>query len=152
MDAVPERATLLPLLFKQSKTSDFTASLTHAWGYYTVLKGTSAPLVFAVERSYPITYRDFPPPALIPPFLDRFAEEFGTPAQLCRRLGQFPIDAACAASWRDLWIAFWAEAEPRFSHLLTWAIPPEARPMIPARYHRVFAADDLEIYSRDMRE
>ena len=38
IDAVPERATLLPLLFKHSKTSDFTASLTHAWGYYTVAK------------------------------------------------------------------------------------------------------------------
>jgi hypothetical protein len=148
MDAVPARATLLPLLFKQRKTSDFTASLTHGWGYYTVLKDTSAPLVFAVERSYPITYNPFPPRALIPPFLDQFAELWGTPAQVCRRLRQFPIDAACTAAWRDLWNAFWGEAEPRFSHVLTWAIPPEARPMIPARYHRVFAAGELEIYSR----
>ena len=61
MDAVPARATLLPLLFEKSKTSDFTASLTHAWGYYTVAKNTSAPLVYAMERSYPIIYRDFPP-------------------------------------------------------------------------------------------
>jgi hypothetical protein len=149
IDAVPERATLLPLLFEHRKTSDFTASLTHAWGYYTVAKSTSAPLVFGVERSYPITYRDFPPRALIPPALDRFAEKFGTPAQVCKLLRQFPIDAACFAAWREVWSAFWRQAEPRFSHVLTWAIPPEARPIIPGRYQRVFAAGDLEIYARD---
>ena len=90
MEAVPARARLLPLLFKQSKTSDFTASLTHAWGYYTVEKDTSAPLVFAVERSYPITYREFPPRRLIPPALDQFAERNGTPAQVCKTLRQEP--------------------------------------------------------------
>jgi hypothetical protein len=147
MDAVPARATLLPLMFKRSKTSTFTASLTHAWGYYTVLRDTAAPLVFAVERSYPITYREFPPRALIPPALDRFAELRGTPAQVCRSLGRWPVDAACTAAWRELWNGFWREAEPRFSHLLTWAIPPEARPMIPERYHRIFAAGDLEVYA-----
>jgi len=152
VNAVPEGATLLPLLFKQSKTSDFTASLTHAWGYYTMAKDTSAPLVFAVERSYPITYREFPPGKLIPPALDQFAERHGTPAQVCKILRQIPVDAACTAAWRDLWSGFWQEAEPRFSHLLTWAIPAEARPMIPARYHRVFSKGDLEIYARQDRE
>jgi hypothetical protein len=151
MEAVPARASLLPLLFKQGKTSDFTASLTHAWGYYTVAKDTSAPLVFAVERSYPITYREFPPRALIPPALDQFAERNGTAAQVCQRLRQAPDDAACAAAWRALWAGFWREAEPRFSHLLTWAIPAEARPMIPAVYQRVFAAGELEIYAREAR-
>lgn len=148
MDAVPAQATLLPLLFKHRKTSDFTASLTHAWAYYTVLKDTSAPLVFAVERSYPITYLDFPPRALIPPALDRFAELDGTPAQVCKILGLLPVDEACTTAWRELWTAFWRQAEPRFSHLLTWAIPPEARPMIPESYHRIFAAGELEIYAR----
>ena len=149
MDAVPVRATLIPLLFKHRKTSDFTASLTHAWGYYTVLRDTSAPLVFAVERSYPITYRDFPPRALIAPALDRFAELHGTPAQVCKLVGKITVDAACTTAWRKLWSDFWRQAEPRFSHLLTWAIPPEARPMIPERYHRIFAAGELEIYARE---
>jgi hypothetical protein len=148
MDAVPTHATLLPLLFKHSKTSVFTASLTHAWGYYTMLKDTSAPLVFAVERSYPIRYREFPPPALISPALDRFAELKGTPAQVCESLHQSPSDPACALAWRELWRNFWREAEPRFSHVLTWAMPPEARPMIPERYGRIFTAGELEIYAR----
>jgi len=148
IDAVPERATLLPLLFKKKKTGEFTASLTHAWAYYTVAKNTSAPLVFAIERSYPITYREFPPAALIPPFLDRAAEMSGTPARLCKKFREIELDEACPIIWRDLWNAFWREAEPRFSHVLTWAMPPEARAMIPARYRRVFAAGDLEIYAR----
>jgi hypothetical protein len=149
IDAVPQRATLLPLLFQHRKTSLFTASLTHAWGFYTVAKDTSAPLVFAVERSYPITYRDFPPRALIPPALDNFAESCGTPAKVCELLHQRPSDAACTSNWRDLWRDFWREAEPRFTHVLTWAIPAEVRPLIPARYHRVFATGELEIYARD---
>jgi hypothetical protein len=110
IDAVPERATLLPLLFEHRKTSDFQRQPHARLGYYTVAKSTSAPLVFGVERSYPITYRDFPPRALIPPALDRFAEKFGTPAQVCKLLRQFPIDAACTAAWRDVWNAFWQEA------------------------------------------
>jgi hypothetical protein len=113
-----------------------------------VARDTSAPLVFGVERSYPITYRDFPPRKLVPPALDRFAERYGTPAQVCASLGQVPPDASCTAAWRDLWSGFWQEATPRFSHLLTWAMPDDARPMIPSDYHRVFAAGLLEIYAR----
>jgi hypothetical protein len=135
-------------MFKQQKTSRITASLTHAWAYYTVLKDTSAPLVFAIERSYPITYREFPPRALIPPALDQFAERNGTPAQLCDGLGLSVADPACMTAWRERWSSFWAQAEPRFGHVLTWAIPPEARLVIPATYRRTFAAGDLEIYAR----
>ncbi len=148
VDVVPRQATLLPLMFRQSRTSVFTASLTHAWGYYTVVRDTSAPLVFAVERSYPITYRQAPPAALVPPALDRFAELRGTPAQVCRSLGRSSVDDACTAAWRELWVGFWCQAEPRFTHLLVWGIPPEARAIIPSRYRRIFSAGDLEIYAR----
>jgi hypothetical protein len=149
IDAVPARATLLPLMFEKGKTSDFTASLTHAWGYYTVAKDTSAPLVFGVERSYPITYREFPPRALIPPALDRFAESAATPQRVCKQLRRIADDAACATAWRALWASFWREAEPRFSHVLTWAMPPETRAVLSPRYRRVFASGELEIYARE---
>jgi hypothetical protein len=152
LHAVPRRAQLLPLLFEHRRTSKFTASLTHAWGYYTVMNDTAAPLVFAVERSYPITYRDFPPRAVIPPALDRLAETNATPARTCKALGHSPIDDACTAAWRDVWSTFWREAEPRFTHVLTWAMPPETRAIIPGRYERVFSAGDLEIYARPPRE
>jgi hypothetical protein len=148
IDAVPARATLLPLLFRQKRTSDFTASLRHAWGYYTVAKDTSAPLVFAGESWSPITYRDVPPGVLIPPALDRFAELMGTPAGVCQLMGHPSADAVCTADWQERWRSFWELAEPRFSRLLTWAMPPEARPMIPPAYRLTFAAGELEIYAR----
>lgn len=148
MDVVPERATLLPLLFRHSKTSDFTASLSHAWGFYTVKKSTSAPLAFAVERSYPITYREFPPTTLVPPALDRFAREHATPAKVCTLLRIPFSDDVCTSVWNALWRDFWRQAEPRFTHVLTWAMPPEARTQIPTSYRRVLATGDLEIYER----
>jgi hypothetical protein len=147
--AVPERATLLPLLFRHRKTSDYTASLTHAWAYYVVAKQTSAPLAFAVERSYPITYRVFPPAALIPPALDGFAERHASPAVACASrddLGRRPDD--CAAAWQLAWSQLWRAAEPRFTHVLTWAMPAEARALMPPSYHLVFSAGDLAIYAR----
>ena len=148
MDVVPAGATLAAVAVRAPQDQRFHGKPDGAWGYYTVTKDTSAPLVFAVERSYPISYREFPPSAIIQPALDRFAELHATPAQVCKILRQFPVESACTAAWRELWNFFWQQAEPRFSHLLTWAIPPEARPMIPARYHRIFAAGDLEIYAR----
>ena len=62
--------------------------------------------------------------------------------------GPQAADAACEVAWRQLWSTFWREAEPRFSHVLTWAIPAAARRMIPGGYHRVFSAGELEIYAR----
>jgi len=149
IEAVPERATLLPLLFQHGEPGGFTASLTHAWGYYMVAKNSSAPLVFAVDRSHPINYRQFPPGQLIPPALDRFADRFATPALTCKALKQDPTLAACSAVWRDLWGNFWREAAPRFTHLLVWAMPTEARSLIPAPYHPIFAAGKLVIYARE---
>jgi hypothetical protein len=146
--AVPPRATLLPLMFARSKTSTFTDSLAHAWGYYTVARDTSAPLAFAVERTYPITYREFPPRGLIPPALDQFAQRNATPARVCRTLDRWPVDAQCTAAWRAVWDGFWREAEPRFSHLLVWAMPPEARSLIPASYQQIFADGKLQIFGR----
>jgi hypothetical protein len=148
--AVPEGATLLPLLFQHRKTSDYIASLTHAWGFYVLAKQTTAPLAFAVERSYPITYRVFPPAPLIPPALDRFAALWATPELACAadrgNLGRSLED--CTALWRLTWAQFWRLAEPRFNFILAWAMPPMTRAIIPASYQRVLAAGDLEIYAR----
>ena len=105
--------------------------------------------MFGVERSYPITYRDFPPRKLIPPAFDQFAVRYGAPDGVCKALNQSPVDAACTAAWRELWAGFWQEATPRFSHLLTWAMPPEARPMIPGGLPSGFRR---EVSSRSTRD
>lgn len=147
--AVPDRATLLPLLFEHGKTSEFTSTLTHAWGYYVLARRTSAPLVFAIERSYALTYRSFPPAALIPPALDLFAERYATPARVCSGLHPLatrPED--CAALWQLSWARFWAQAEPRFTTVLSWAMPDAARALMPPSYRVVFAAGDLAIWQR----
>jgi hypothetical protein len=149
MDAVPARATLLPLLFRKSETSSFTESLTHAWAYYVIEKNTSAPLVFAIERSYPITYRQFPPRALIPPALESFAERSGTPARVCKAMGQLPTDATCLGAWRAMWASFWREATPRFTHVLAWGMTDEARALVPSAYRRVVHDGRLEIFARE---
>jgi hypothetical protein len=106
--------------------------------------------VFAVERSYPITYREFPPAALIPPALDRWAEQHGTPAQVCQlyRPVRPQVDEDCLAEWRRQWSEFWRQAQPRFSHVLTWAMPAEARPMMPPSYRRILHQGPLELYER----
>lgn len=148
LDAIPSRATLLPLLFRKSQTSDFTESLTHAWAYYVIEKDASAPLVFAVERSYPITYREFPPRALIPPALESFAERSGTPARLCQAMGEAPADPTCAGAWRAMWASFWDAATPRFTHVLAWGMTDQARALVPGLYRPIFAAGALEIFAR----
>ena len=71
--AVPEHAALLPLIFDSRGSASFTEPFRHAWGYYVLDRATTAPLLFAVERSYPLTYRTWPPPELIPPAIDEIA-------------------------------------------------------------------------------
>jgi 5-dehydro-2-deoxygluconokinase len=50
MDAVPPRATLLPLLFQQSKTSDFIASLTRGNPLKQAVLDGSAAAAMVVSR------------------------------------------------------------------------------------------------------
>jgi hypothetical protein len=149
ISAVPEGAALLPLVFDRHGSADFTAPLTHAWAYYVLARDTSAPLVFAVERSYAITYRAFPPAALIPPALDRFAESHaGPPSEKC--VAEGTGDLECQQEWRTRWMVFWRQAEPRFTHVLTWAMPAAARQaIVPRSFRRTFAVQGLEIYERD---
>ena len=89
-----------------------------------------------------------PRAALIPPALDQFAENNRSPEALCQRLPRSTSAADCAAAWRERWTDFWRQAEPRFDHVLAWAMPAGARALVPARYHSVFAAGALEIFAR----
>jgi hypothetical protein len=74
----------------------------------------------------------------------------GTPERHCQAdpIAAAEGEAGCKASWRALWGTFWSQAEPRFTHILTWAMPPAFREMIPASYQRAFLAGDLEIFAR----
>jgi len=140
--AVAQGARLLPLVFEQRGSAAFTEPLKHAWGYYVLARGTTAPLLFAVERSYPLTYVRWPPPELLPPALDGMAMANRSPA---------PGDAESRRRFEERWRHFWALAEPRFDHVLTWDEQPGFVELVPASFHRTFVQGPLTLYVRSER-
>jgi hypothetical protein len=145
IEAVPEGARLLPLLFKHKGASDNTRNLLHMWGYYVVDRKTSAPLLFAHSRSFPVTYSEPPPVRFNHLVLESFAPEMNSPTTMCRTASRFDD---CDALFKITWQKFFAEATPRYDHLLLWEPTPEAMAMIPADYERTFARGRLMIYAR----
>ncbi len=145
IDAVPEGAHLLPLLFKHKGASDNTRNLLHMWGYYVVDRKTSAPLLFAHSRSFPVTYSEPPPVRFNHLVLESFAPEMSTPATMCKTASRFDD---CDVLFRTTWQKFYADATPRYDHLLLWEATPEALAMIPNDYERTFARGRLMIYAR----
>lgn len=145
IEAVPENAKLLPLLFKHKGASDNTRNLLHMWGYYVVAKKTSAPLLFAHSRSFPVTYSEAPPVRFNHLVLESFAPEMSSPATVCRIASRFDD---CEGLFKSTWQKFYAEALPRYDHLLLWEATPEALAMIPSDYERTFSRGRLMIYAR----
>ena len=145
IEAVPEGAHLLPLLFKHKGASDNTRNLLHMWGYYVVERKTSAPLLFAHSRSFPVTYSEPPPIRFNHLVLESFAPEMSTPTTMCKTASRFDD---CDALFEMTWQKFFAEATPLYDHLLLWEPTPEAIAMIPNDYERTFSRGRLMIYAR----
>jgi hypothetical protein len=145
IDVVPEGARLLPLVFKHKSASDNTRNLLHMWGYYVIERRTSAPLLFAHSRSFPVTYSAPPPPRFNHLVLESFAPEMKTPAAVCRAAGRYE---ECDTLFEATWKKFYTEATPRYDHLLLWDAPPEAVAMVPTAYERTFQRGRLTIYAR----
>jgi hypothetical protein len=115
---IPRGARLLPLMFEARVPGGNTWSLRHAWGYYLLAKHTSAPMLFADSRSYPITGRQAPP-EVIRRALE--AERRGNVEAFCRHLrsdGVHSVD--CAAAWSSEWASFWEEVAAHFDHIILW--------------------------------
>ncbi|MBL8999384.1 MAG: hypothetical protein JNL44_19175, partial [Gemmatimonadetes bacterium] len=83
ISAVPEGARLLPLLFRAKGVSENSRSLLHAWGFYVIAKDTSAPLLFAHSRSFPVMYREPPPDRFNHLVLEGFAPGMKSAAHMC---------------------------------------------------------------------
>jgi hypothetical protein len=149
ISAVPQHAKLLPLVFKGKHTSENTQNLLHAWGYYVVERDTSAPLLFAHSRSFPVMYAEAPPHRFNHLVLESFAPSMRTPEWLCGswHTGGVVIDD-CVRNYHDRWSEFWAAAEPRFDHVLMWDAAPEALAEVPSYYELVFRRDRLSIFAR----
>jgi hypothetical protein len=126
---IPRGARLLPLLFEARVPGGNTWSLRHAWGYYVLEKHTTAPMLFADSRSFPITRRQ-PPPEVIRRGLE--AERRGNVEAFCRRLrsdGLHSVD--CAAAWSAEWASFWEDVAAHFDHTILWRAPAAVLATIP---------------------
>jgi hypothetical protein len=149
ISAVPEGARLLPLIFKSKETSENTRALLHAWGFYVVEKLTSAPLLFAHSRSFPVMYRTPPDPQFNHLVLESFAPTMASPDWGCGilRSGGVVTDD-CDAAWRGRWADFWRKAEPKFDHVLMWSAPRDVIAQVPSRYRVAFQRDEVTIFER----
>ena len=154
MAAVPTHAKLLPLVFdRKGPAGDNTSPMQHVWGLYVMEKHTSAPLVFAHSRSFPISYREEPPLRFHQMYLEWFAQTMNAPSELCsivRARGVVPDD--CDAYFAETWREFWQDAVPRFDHVLMWGPSKATMAQLPKEYRVVFAEDELVILERVPRE
>lgn len=138
--AVPEGARLLPLVFdRKGPHGDNTWPMLQAWGLYVIDRGTSAPLVFAHSRSFPVSYAREPSPMFHGITLENFPQEMRTARDFCglsARAG--PAPDYCEREYRAAWDAFWREAAPRFDRALLYGVTPDARAALPPSFRVVF--------------
>jgi hypothetical protein len=146
--AVPQGSRLLPLIFRSKGRSENTRSVLHAWGFYVVEKRTSAPLLFAHSRGFPLMYRDPPPVQFNHLVLEAFAPAMGSPGWLCGTLREAGVEEDCEGEWERRWAGFWHEAEPRFDHVLLWEAPEEVMRVVPPEYRVVFRSRELTVLGR----
>lgn len=144
---VPEGARLLPLTFEYKETSINTRNMQHAWGLYAIERSLHVPLVFAHSRSFPITLRTPPPPAFHQLRLEAFPRTMRGPKQLCMALGVgMELDPSCDDLYARRWRDFWDAAIPEYPWVLAYAMPDDARRLVPADYELAYREGLVEIY------
>jgi hypothetical protein len=146
ISAVPEGARLLPLVFRHKGVSDNTRTLLHAWGFYVTEKYTSAPLLFAHSRSFPVMYSTPPPVRFNDLVLENFAATMITSANFCESTRVVADD--CRAEYRARWAEFWRDATPLYDHVLLWEPSEEALELVPSDYGITFRQGGLVIMER----
>jgi len=145
IEAVPEGARLMPLLFRHKSASANTRNLLHMWGYYVVERKTAAPLLFAHSRSFPVTYSSPPPVRFNHLVLEVFAPENTNPQTVCQAANRYD---ECQSLFNNTWQKFYSEATPRFDHLLLWDPTPDVLAVMPPDYVKTFERGRLSIYAR----
>lgn len=144
--SVPEGARLLPLVFRHKGASDNTRSLLHAWGFYVTDKYTSAPLLFAHSRSFPVMYSTPPPVRFNDLVLENFAATMITSENFCESTRVVTND--CRGEYRARWAEFWSDATPLYDHVLLWEPSEEALQLVPIDYGITFRQGGLVIMAR----
>jgi hypothetical protein len=146
---VPSGARLLPLVFGRKGRSENTRPLLHAWGFYVLERETSAPLLFAHSRSFPLMYREPPPVQYNHLVLESFAPSMASPEWLCATLRSGGVSYDCESAWQRRWLEFWSDAEARFDHVLMWDAPPAVMRLVPRDYRVILKDRELTILARD---
>ena len=146
VSSVPEGAKLLPLVFKHKGVSDNTRTLLHAWGFYVTERNTSAPLLFAYSRSFPVMYSVPPPVRFNDLVLENFAATMITSENFC--VSSRVVTDDCVSEYRARWAEFWHDATPLFDHVLLWQPSEEALALVPPEYSVSFRQDGLVIMQR----
>lgn len=146
---VPQGSRLLPLIFRAKGVSENSRNLLHAWAYYVIAKDTSAPLLFAHSRSFPVMYREPPPDRWNHMVLEGFAPGMPSAAHMCGFLQDHALKPDdCEKEYQERWAELWTDAVPRFDHVLLWEATPEALATVPPAYVKVFAEGKLVILER----
>ena len=143
---VPEGAKLLPLVFRHKGASDNTRSLLHAWGFYVTDRYTSAPLLFAHSRSFPVMYSTPPPVRFNDLVLENFAATMISSANFCESTRVVTND--CRGEYRARWAEFWHDATPLYDHVLLWEPSEEALQLVPIDYGITYRQGGLVIMQR----
>ncbi len=149
--AIPEHAKVLPLVFDRKGSGENTWPMLHAWGLVVVEKHTTAPLLFAHSRSFPVSYRQQPSEQLNQLHLEVFPEGMRDPAALCGELKLRGIVARdCDGLYAQLWRDFWLEAAPLGDYLLVYGASAEAIAQLPRDYAETWREGTLVIYARSV--
>jgi hypothetical protein len=138
--AIPLRARLLPLMMQPKGKSEHTRHLLQAWGYYVLERQTSAPLLFAHSKMFPVVTRTLVPEQLNHLALERIAMHGDTPESACAEWG--PLDGSCEKRFTETWQQFWREVAPEFDYILMQG-PPSARVLGFAQGDEVLRTPDL---------
>lgn len=147
IQAVPEGARMLPLIFQQKGASENTRSLLHAWGFYVTEKYTSAPLLFAHSRSFPVMHSTPPPIRFNQLVLENWAAMMKSTQNFCETNTVVVDD--CAVEYKKRWAEFWRDALPLYDHVLMWEATDEALSLVPPEYKVTYRQNGVIIFARE---
>jgi hypothetical protein len=145
MDAVPEGARMLSLVFRTRVTSKNTWTLDHASGLYVVGRLTSAQDVWADSPAMTLRFRGEPTFFEDRLQLRRFVLSTATRGAYCDDQTIRGVAVDCAADWRAKWDWMWREAGARFDRVLLFDPTEDVMSTVPASWQTRFAAGRLVI-------
>jgi hypothetical protein len=135
---VDRGARLLPLLFSVDSPSDNIEPILHAWGHYTVERGTSADLLWASRNVDAVQYRTLPPPRFHHDVIQNMPRRMRSAEEWCgillREASTVPEN--CELAWTEAWRSYLTSAAQRYTHVLVWDAPKPALALI-AQYFPV---------------